>query len=176
MAHIEPGLSMKNSRLFAAALLLLLHAAAHADSFEIYCKELSAGPDQNLPSPYKAVWNGGKLMQMAVDSNGKISESSEAVVATKRLSAPDSKGLNYSFVTRIQEPGKNRFLTNISAEPTNAADDFIVSVSYATVDRDGFLIYAFEVVNQKCTVTTDAGGAAPASVAAPAAPVSPPPP
>jgi hypothetical protein len=150
---------MKKTRLFAASLpLLAAFANAHADNFEITCRELNAGAGKNLPSPYKAVWDGRKLMQIAADAEGRISGSSEQVVAAKQLSAPDSKGLRYSFVTRIQEPGKNRFLTTISAEPTGAPDNFIVSVSYATVDSDGFLIYAFEVVNEKCTVAT---GAAP---------------
>ncbi|MDB5777021.1 MAG: hypothetical protein JWP38_3154 [Herbaspirillum sp.] len=144
-----------NKKLLFAAGLLLLHGAAHADTFEISCSELSAAPGKNLPSPYKAIWDGGKLMQIAADSNGKVSESVEKVVAAKRLSPLGSKALRYSFVTRIQEPSKNRFLTNIAIEPTAAQNDYTVSVSYATVDSDGFLMAAFEMVNEKCTLSTD---------------------
>jgi hypothetical protein len=140
---------------FFAACLLLLPGLSHADNFEIYCKELNASPEKNLPSPYKAIWDGATLTQIAADSNGKISQSSEKVIAAKRLPTPSEKGLTYSFVTGIQKTSNNKFLTNISAEPTADPDDFIVSVSYATLDRDGFLIYAFEVVNEKCTLTTD---------------------
>jgi hypothetical protein len=139
--------------LFFTACLLLLPGAASADNFEIYCHELNASPEKNLPSPYKAVWDGTTLTQIAADANGKISESSEKVVAAKRLPAPGDKGLKYSFVTGIREQSKNRFLTNISVEPAADPDDFIVSVSYATLDSDGFLIYAFEVVNEKCSLT-----------------------
>jgi hypothetical protein len=139
--------------LFFAACLLLLSGAASADNFEIYCKELNASPEKNLPSPYKAVWDGTTLTQIAADSNGKISESSEKVLAAKRLPAPSDKGLKYSFVTGIQEHSKNRFLSNISVEPAADPDDFVVSVSYATLDSDGFLIYAFEVINEKCALT-----------------------
>lgn len=141
------------------AALLPFPGAAHADNFEISCRELNGGPDKNLPSPYKAVWDGSILTQIAADSNGKISESTERVVAAKRLPMPNGKGLKYSFVTGIHKTTKNRFLTNISAEPAglpNASKDFIVSVSYATVDSDGFLIYAFEVVNEQCTLSGSA--------------------
>ena len=141
------------------AVLLPLSGTAQADNFEISCRELNGGQGKNLPSPYKAVWDGSILTQIAADSNGKISESSERVVAGKRLPMPNGKGLKYSFVTGIHKTTKNRFLTNISAEPAgnpNALNDFIVSVSYATVDSDGFLIYAFEVVNEQCTLSGSA--------------------
>jgi hypothetical protein len=141
---------------FFAACLLLLPGAASADNFEIYCRELNASPEKNLPSPYKAVWDGTTLTQIAADSNGKISESSEKVIAAKHLPAPSDKGLKYSFVTGIQEHSKNRFLTNISVEPSVDPDDFTVSVSYAMLDSDGFLIYAFEVDNEKCALTKNA--------------------
>ena len=140
---------------FFAACLLLLPGVANADNFEIYCHELNASPEKNLPSPYKAIWDGATLTQIAADSNGKISQSSEKVIAAKRLPAPSGKGLKYSFVTSIQKNSNNKFLSNISVEPTADPNDFIVSVSYATLDSDGFLLYAFEVVNEKCTLTTD---------------------
>ncbi|HEY4317927.1 MAG TPA: hypothetical protein VGN04_10015 [Herbaspirillum sp.] len=174
----------KKNLLFAiccALPLLLLPGAASADDFEISCRELNAGPDKNLPAPYKAVWDGSILTQIAADSNGKISHSSERVVAARRLPMPNGKGLKYSFVTGIHKTTKNRFLANISAEPTgNPTDssDFIVSVSYATVDSEGFLIYAFEVVNEQCTLSgsatepdgnppNDAGGGATGTAPAP---------
>jgi hypothetical protein len=148
------------NRLFGTCLLAVvtlasLPAMAWADSFEVYCRELSARPDKNLPSPYKAVWDGSILTQIAADSNGKISQSSERVVASRRLPMPNAKGLKYSFVTGIHKMTKSKFLTNISAEPTSSQDDFVVSVSYATLDSDGFLIYAFEVVNEKCALSID---------------------
>ncbi|RXZ38280.1 hypothetical protein D9O50_01660 [Oxalobacteraceae bacterium CAVE-383] len=152
----------KKKPLFAfclAAPLLLLSGAANADNFEISCRELNARPDKNLPAPYKAVWDGSILTQIAADSNGKISQSSERVVAARRLPMPNGKGLKYSFVTGIHKTTKSRFLTNISVEPGSnplASDDFIASVSYATVDSDGFLIYAFEVVNEKCSFSDSA--------------------
>jgi hypothetical protein len=154
----------KNNLLFAISIcfavqLLLLPGIARADNFEISCRELNAGPGKNLPAPYKAVWDGSILTQIAADSNGKISHSSEQVVAARRLPMPNGKGLKYSFVTGIHKTTKNRFLTNISAEPIgnpNESTDFIVSVSYATVDSDGFLIYAFEVVNEQCTLSGSA--------------------
>jgi hypothetical protein len=156
-----------------AACLLLLPGIASADNFEISCRELNASPDKNLPAPYKAVWDGSILTQIAADSNGKISQSSERVIAAKRLPMPNGKGLKYSFVTGIHKTTKNRFLTNISAEPTgnpNESTDFIASVSYATVDSEGFLIYAFEVVNEKCTLSGSAAeaGTGPSAETSPA--------
>lgn len=148
----------------AVSLLLLLPGFASADNFEISCRELNASPDKNLPAPYKAVWDGSILTQIAADSNGKIRHSSERVVAARRLPAPEGKGLKYSFVTGIHKTTKNRFLMNVSVEPvgnpgeSGESGDFITSVSYATVDSDGFLIYAFEVVNEKCTLS-DSGTA-----------------
>jgi hypothetical protein len=145
--------------LFFSACLLLLPAIASADNFELSCRELNASPEKNLPAPYKAVWDGSILTQIAADSNGKISESSERVIAARRLPMPNGKGLKYSFITGIHKTTKNRFLTNISAEPTgnpNESTDFTASVSYATLDPDGFLIYAFEVVNEKCTLSGSA--------------------
>jgi hypothetical protein len=153
-----------------AACLSLLPGVANADNFEISCRELNASPDKNLPAPYKAVWDGSILTQIAADSNGKISQSSERVIAARRLPMPNGKGLKYSFVTGIHKTTKNRFLTNISVEPTGnptESTDFIASVSYATVDSDGFLIYAFEVVNEKCTLSGSAteAGTAPSAAA-----------
>ena len=163
---------MKTNWFFTASvLLLLLPAVARAETFEVYCHELNASPEKNLPSPYKAVWDGSTLTQIAADSEGKISQSSEKVISARRMSSPDDKGLRYSFVTRIQNTSKNKFLSNITIEPTNNPDDFVANVSYATVDSDGFLIYAFEVVNEKCSFSMNAATApaAPAATETPAA-------
>jgi hypothetical protein len=140
---------------FFVSCLLLLPGLASADTFEISCRELNASPDKNLPAPYKAVWDGSILTQIATDSAGKTSQSAEKVVAAKRLPTPDDKGIKYSFITGIEPSSKRQFLSTISVEPSDTPDEFAASVSYAAVDSDGFLIDAFEVVNEKCSLATN---------------------